>query len=58
MMNIQEHIFNQANSLCEKIYESLPDGIHTHADGNLYLHRTWCDPRNPNNKGVKTIEKI
>lgn len=61
-MNQQEgdarklELFIKASAACEKIYELLPDGIHEHADGNLYLHTTWCDVRIPGNKGTKSID--
>jgi hypothetical protein len=53
-----DYFFNRAQNLCEKIYESLPDGVHRHADGELYIHQTYCDPRNPNNKTFKRVEKL
>lgn len=42
---IEDLLSKKAEELCEKIYESLPDGLHKHADGKLYWHKTWCDPR-------------
>lgn len=53
---IQDHLINTAKELCEKIYDSLSDGIHEHADGELYMHQTWYDPRT--GRGIKSIGKI
>lgn len=53
---IQGHLIDKAKELCEKIYDSLPDGIHEHADGELYVHQTYSDPRT--GASFKIVDKL
>lgn len=53
---IQDRLINKAKELCDKIYDSLPDGIHEHADGELYIHQTYSDPRT--GASFKSINKL
>ena len=40
-----EYITERINKLYKRHLNTLPDGFHKHADGELYIHETWYDPR-------------
>lgn len=53
---LKDLVFERIEEMVEQHYKSLPDGVHKHADGELYIHQTYSDPRT--NASFKSISKL